>query len=172
MTHKYFRLERDLIVASPILIIAVSTFCLLLIRTASVLCAARASPLESSHALARFPAVEVVELIWILWERWVRGSQLRIVSKKWFTTWVRRLGARAERRSQLKIVYEEFVYKLGKEAGIMSWITCTRSLKALNISLLYCYIIYYKIFQCTLKRNNILFDTLPLPLHHAHDRCV
>jgi len=56
MTHKYFRLERDLIVASPILIIAVSTFCLLLIRTASVLCAARASPLESSHALARFPA--------------------------------------------------------------------------------------------------------------------
>jgi len=35
------------------------------------------------------------------------------------------LGARAGRRSQLRIVYEEFVYKLGKEAGIMSWITCT-----------------------------------------------
>jgi len=87
-------------------------------------------------AAPSFVYVEVVELIWILWERWVRGSQLRIVSKKWFTTWVRRLGARAERRSQLKIVYEEFVYKLGKEAGIMSWITCTRSLKALNISLL------------------------------------
>jgi len=37
-----------------------------------------------------------------------------------FTTWVRRLGARAGKRSQLRIVYEEFVYKLGKEAGIMS----------------------------------------------------
>jgi len=35
------------------------------------------------------------------------------------------MGARAGKRSQLRIVYEEFVYKLGKEAGIMSWITCT-----------------------------------------------
>jgi len=45
------------------------------------------------------------------------------VYKKLFTTWVRRLGARAGKRSQLRIVYEEFVYELGKEAGIMSWIT-------------------------------------------------
>jgi len=43
-------------VASPILIVAVSTFCLLLIRTVSALCAAKASPLVSSHALARFRA--------------------------------------------------------------------------------------------------------------------
>jgi len=56
ITPKYFRLGRDVIVASPILTVAVSTFCLLLIRTFSVLCAAKASPLESSHALARFPA--------------------------------------------------------------------------------------------------------------------
>jgi len=56
MTPKYFRLGRDLIVAPPILRVVVSTFCLLLIRTASVLCAAKASSLESSHALARFPA--------------------------------------------------------------------------------------------------------------------
>jgi len=34
------------------------------------------------------------------------------------------MGARAGKRSQLRIVYAEFVYKLGKEAGIMSWITC------------------------------------------------
>jgi len=42
MTSKYFRLGRDVIVASPI------SFCLLLIRTASVLCAAKAGPLEAS----------------------------------------------------------------------------------------------------------------------------
>jgi len=42
-----------------------------------------------------------------------------------FKTWVRRLGGRAGKRSQLRIVYKDFVYKLGKEAGIMSWITCT-----------------------------------------------
>jgi len=54
MTPKYFMLGRDLNVAFAILIIAVSTFCLLLTSTASVLCAAKASPLESTHA--RFPA--------------------------------------------------------------------------------------------------------------------
>jgi len=56
MTPKSFRLGRDLVVAYPILIVAVSIFFLLLIRTASVLWAAKASPLKSSHALARFPA--------------------------------------------------------------------------------------------------------------------
>jgi len=57
MTPKYLRLGRDVIVASPILIVAAYTFFLVLIRTASVLCAARASPLESCHVLARFPAL-------------------------------------------------------------------------------------------------------------------
>jgi len=60
-----------------------------------------------------------------------------IPAKKLFTTWVRRLGARAGKLSQLRIVYEEFVYKLGKEAGIMSWINCileTQQIKNLDIS--------------------------------------
>jgi len=67
---------------------------------------------------------EVGELIGILWESWVRGSQLIIAYRKLLTTWVRRLGPWAGRRCQLRIVYKEFLYKLGEEAGIMSWITC------------------------------------------------
>jgi len=46
MTPKYFRFGQDVIVASPILIVAAFTFSLQLIRAASVLWGVMASPLE------------------------------------------------------------------------------------------------------------------------------